>query len=377
MSLLSRSLQPLAVLAVVGGLVVAVPMTAAAATQNGHHSSAFEVQQVNLVSDQAGKAALTDPDLVNPWGLALSATSPLWVANNGTDTSTLYTNTADTGTAAKVPTIRVTFPLMPTLPTGQVFNGGTGFVEDATKPTSQARFIFSTITGQIDAWSPVADPLLGTLRTEDSVAGASYTGLAIATATAGDQLYAANFGQGRIDVFNSMFAPVQEPFTAFRDFFLPRGFHPFNVQALGGNIFVAYAKVDPKTGRNAVGRGLGIVDEFTADGKFVSRVATGQSLNAPWGLAVAPASFGPLAGSLLIGDFGDGRVNVVQPNPGGGFHHFIVGQLRDGNGNTLVIPGLWALTPGTASTGGADALWFSSGPGGEKHGLLGVLRKVA
>jgi uncharacterized protein (TIGR03118 family) len=376
MSLLSRSVQPLAVLAAVGGLVAAIPMTAAAATPAGQHSSAFAVQQVNLVSDQAGVAPLTDPDLVNPWGLALSPTSPLWVANNATDTSTLYTNAADTATATKVPTIRVTFPNAPSLPTGQVFNGGTGFLNNPAVATSEGRFIFSTITGRIESWSPVVDPAEGALETKATVAGASYTGLAIATATAGDQLYAANFGQGRIDVFSSTFAPVKTSFFAFRDFFVPPSFHPFNVQALGGNIFVAYAQVDPKTGRNAVGQGLGIVDEFTPDGQFVSRVATGQSLNAPWGMAVAPASFGALAGSLLIGNFGDGRINVVSPNPGGGFRHFIIDQVRDTTGAPLTIHGLWALTPGTASTGGADAIWFTAGPGGEKHGLLGLLRKA-
>jgi uncharacterized protein (TIGR03118 family) len=189
-------------------------------------------------------------------------------------------------------------------------------------------------------------------------------------------LYAADFAGGKIDVYNSMFMPVAEPSWAFKDVFLPKNFHAFNVQAINGDIFVTYAIPDPTTGREVFRRGAGIVDEFTADGKFVTRVVTGQSLNAPWGVAVAPSSFGPLAGSLLIGNFGDGRINVVPPRTGGGFHHFVIGQLRDSMGKTLVIPGLWALTPGTASTGGADALWFSSGPGGEMHGLLGVLRKA-
>lgn len=376
MSLLSRSVQPLAVLAAVGGLVVALPTAATAATPAGQLSSAFAVQQVNLVADQVGMAALTDPDLVNPWGLALSATSPLWVANNGTNTSTLYSNTADTATATKVPTIRVTFPAAGVLPTGQVFNGGSGFVENAAQPTSQARFIFSTITGAVAAWSPVVDPLKGDLEIKATVPGAVFTGLALATATAGDQLYAADFAAGNIDVFDSTFAPVPEPSWAFKDVFLPKNFHAFNVQAINGDIFVTYAIPNPQTGREVFFPGAGIVDEFSADGKFMSRVVTGQTLNAPWGVAVAPSSFGPLAGDLLIGNFGDGRVNVVAPNPGGGFRHFVLGQLRDSSGKTLVIPGLWALVPGTASTGGADALWFSSGPGGETHGLLGVLRKA-
>ncbi len=374
MSLFSRTAQPLAVLAAVGGLVVAMPTAAVAGQAPAGHHSAFAVRQVNLVSDTPGAAALTDPDLVNPWGLALSPTSPLWVANNGTNTSTLYTSAADTTTAAKVAAIRVTFPAAGILPTGQVFNGGTGFLNNPAMPTSSGRFIFSTITGSIASWSPVVDPLKGDLEIKATVPGAAYTGLAIATATAGDELFAANFAQGTVDVFSSTFAHVAKSPFAFRDFFLPRSFHPFNVQALGGNIFVAFAKVDPKTGRNAVGRGLGAVDEFTADGKFVSRVATGQSLNAPWGLAIAPASFGSIAGSLLIGNFGDGRVNVVSPDKDGDFQPFISSQLHNAAGGVLTIPFLWALTQATASTGGADALWFSAGPGGEKHGLLGVLR---
>jgi uncharacterized protein (TIGR03118 family) len=376
MSLLSRSIQPLAVCTAVAGLAFGVPTTASAATPAGHHSSAFTVQQVNLVSDRPGMAALTDPDLVNSWGLTLGPTTPLWSANNGTNTSTLYSNAPGTATAAKNAAIRVTFPAADDEPTGVVFNGGTGFVEDPTKPTSTARFMFATMSGTITAWSPAADPLMGNVRTMRTTPGASYTGLTLATATAGDQLYAADFAQGKIDVFSSTFMPVQEPFGAFRDFFLPRLFHPFNVQALGGHIFVAYAKIDPKTGNEIHRRGLGIVDEFTVDGKFVSRVATGQSLDAPWGLVIAPASFGPLAGSLLIGNFGDGRINVVQPNSSGGFHHFIVGQVRDAMGKTLVIPGLWAMIPGTATTGGTDALLFSSGPDDEAHGLVGVLRKA-
>jgi len=375
MTLLSRSLQPLTVFAAVTGLALGVPTMASAATPADHHGNAFAVQQVNLVSDRPGMAALTDPDLVNPWGLTLGPTTPLWVSNNGTDTSTLYSNAAGTATATKNPAIRVAFPAADDQPSGVVFNGGTGFVEDPATPTSTARFMFATMSGTITAWSPAADPLMGNVRTMWTTPGASYTGLTLATATAGDQLYAADFAQGKIDVFSSTFMPVKQPFSAFRDFFLPRLFHPFNVQVLNGHIFVAYAKIDPKTGAEIHQRGLGIVDEFTLEGKFVSRVATGQSLDAPWGLAIAPASFGALAGSLLIGNFGDGRINVVQASSSGGFHHFIVGQVRDAKGKTLVIPGLWAMIPGTATTGGTDALVFSSGPEDETHGLVGVLRE--
>ena len=372
MQLLRSKGRPFAVAtAVIGGLALVAPSAASAHDSHGSpHGSSLAVQQVNLVSDVPGKAPLTDPDLVNPWGLALSATSPLWVSNQGTSSSTLYTNAPGTNTAAKVPTVRVTVPV----PTGQVSNAGTGFVLTNGTATGPARFIFSTLTGQIAAWGPPATPAIGAAQIKATVPGASYTGLAIATASAGDRLYAANFAQGKIDVFDSSFNLVKQPWWAFRDSHLPRGYSPFNVQTLNGKIFVAYAKVDPKTGRNASGKGLGFVDEYTVDGKFVDRIASRSTLNAPWGLAIAPASWGKLAGDLLIGNFGDGRVNVVSAKSHGRFDHKINGQLKNASGRTLVIPGLWALTPGTATTGGTDAVWFSAGIANETHGLLGVLR---
>jgi uncharacterized protein (TIGR03118 family) len=206
-----------------------------------------------------------------------------------------------------------------------------------------------------------------------------YTGLAIATASAGDQLYAANFAQNRIDVFDSNFQQVHTSFTAFRDFREPRGYAPFGVQALNGHIFVAYAKVDPETGRSADGVGLGIVDEFTVDGRFVARVVSHQSLDGPWGMAIAPASWGSLAGSLLVGNFGNGRINVVSlgrpDNKGkGNGKPAIIGQLRDSHGKVLSIERLWALVPGTATTGGTDAVFFSAGINDEQNGLVGLLR---
>jgi uncharacterized protein (TIGR03118 family) len=366
--------RPFAVAVVVaGGVALGIPGVASAAPASFHHANPLAVQQVDLVSDVAGRAALTDPDLVNPWGLASSPTSPLWVANAGGDTSTLYTAAADTSAAAKVAAVRVTFPDTPELPTGQVFNGGTGFVNTLAGKSGPARFIFSTITGHIEAWAPGVDPNLGNAQTRATVSGASYTGLATATATAGDQLYAANFGQHRIDVFDSSFAQVQTPAWAFKDIFVPRDFAPFGVQAVNGNIFVAYAKVDPKTGRSQDGLGLGIVDEFTADGRFVTRVATAGTLDGPWGMASAPSSWGQLAGDLLIGNFGNGHITAFRPVANGRFF-LPVTQLRDSNDKLITIERLWALLPGTATTGGTDAVWFSSGLDQETHGLVGVLR---
>lgn len=380
MSLLRR---PFVVVAAAAGML-ALGVPAVASSGPSHHGDRhddgkFAVQQVNLVSDVPGLAALTDPDVANPWGLALLPTSPLWSANNATDVATLYAVAPGTATVAKVSAVRPTFPDTPELPTGQVANTGTGFVNTLNGASAPARFIFATLTGHIEAWAPGLDPGPGPTQTRASVPGAAYTGLAIATASTGDQLYAANFAQNRIDVFDSNFQRVNTPSWAFRDRHEPRGYAPFGVQALNGNIFVAYAKVDPATGKSKDGIGLGVVDEFTVDGQFVARVASHQSLDGPWGMAIAPASWGRLAGSLLVGNFGNGRINVISlgrtdSKGRGDGQARIVGQLRDAHGRVISIERLWALLPGTATTGGTDAVFFSAGVNNETNGLVGLLR---
>jgi len=179
----------------------------------------------------------------------------------------------------------------------------------------------------------------------------------------------------RIDVFNSTFGLVTTPSRAFKDPLLAPRFAPFNVQERDGKVFVTYAKVDPSTGEELKGRGLGFVDEYTAHGRLIARVASGKTLNAPWGAAIAPSSWGTLAGSLLVGNFGDGRVNVIDSHPHGSHAFHLSGQLRDSSTKgTLVIPGLWSLRPGTATTGGIDTILFSAGIDDEQHGLIGALR---
>jgi uncharacterized protein (TIGR03118 family) len=389
MSLLRRGPRTVAVVAALaagaGGVLFALPNDATASpAATAHHTShnPLGVTRVNLVSDVPGNAPDVDPALVNAWGLALSPTSPLWSANTGSSTSTLYTLAPGSSGAATVPTVRVTIPgpapHAPGLPTGQVFNGGNGFVEHKGDASAPGRFILSTITGTIVSWSPGLDPNIGAAQIEATVPGATYTGLALATSrTGGDRLYAANAAQGRIDVFDSSFHQVTLPPWAFQDAFLPTKFAPFNAQTIDGNVFVAYMEPDPTTHKEVKGRGLGAVDEFTPDGRLVARIATGQSLNAPWGMAVAPASWGPLAGSLLVGNFGDGRINVLPRLPFGHdrFLPVITGQLKDGTGQPVTIDGLWALLPGTPATGGTDSIFFSAGTDDEQHGLIGVLRK--
>ena len=372
-----RSLRSAALLvAATGGVALAAaPVTAFASS--GHYQPPqrdLKLNQVNLASDIPGMAPVTDPDLKNPWGISFSPTSPLWISNQGTDSSTLYSLAPGSSTATKITTVRVTMPDSVAGPSGQVANTGTGFVLSNGTVSAPAAFIFATLDGHIEAWSPKVDPLIGNAEDKVTVPGAGYTGLAIAATTQGSRLFAADFAKGTVDVFDSAFKQVKTAPWQFRDARLPRGYRPFNTQALNGGIFVTYDKADPATGRQAVGPGLGVVDEFSADGHLISRIASGGALNAPWGLAIAPSSWGSAAGSLLVGNFGDGRISIFAKD-GGHFAHRVTGQVRDAStGKPFAEPGLWGLLPGTAATGGTDALWFTAGINHQQNGLLGVLR---
>jgi uncharacterized protein (TIGR03118 family) len=366
-----------AVLIAAGGGLALAGAPAAAFASSGHHQVPrhdLRLDQVNLASDIPGLAPLTDPDLKNPWGISHAPASPLWVSNQGTNSSTLYTLPPGSGTVTKVPTVRVTMAGSAAGPTGQVSNTGTGFVLSNGTVSAPAAFIFATLDGHIEAWNPMVDPLIGNTEDKAAVPGAGYTGLALASTRHGDRLFAANFAQGRVDVFDSAFGRVKTARWQFRDPRLPRGYLPFNTQALNGAIFVAYDKADPVTHRQAVGRGLGVVDEFSPDGHLIARITAGGALNAPWGLAIAPPGWGHAAGSLLVGNFGDGRINIVAGH-GHHFAHRVTGLVRDtSTGKPFAEPGLWGLLPGTAANAGTDALWFTAGLNHEQNGLLGVLR---
>jgi len=376
MSLLSRSTHAAIVFAAVGGLVAAVPATASASVTPDHHRhhNPFAVSQVNLVSDQPGAAALTDPSLLNSWGFGLGATAPaIAVANNHSDTATFYSSAPGSNTVTKVDGLTATFPAG-TSPSGQAFNGGTGFVNTTAQGSAPAQYIYATESGQVAAYAPKVDQ--GNAEIRVTTPGAEYKGVAFATAKAGDQIYVVDFTQNRIDVFDSKFNRVSEPAWAFADPFIPKGFGPFHVKQIQGNLFVAYAVVNTQTGDDVAGRGNGFVDEFSPEGKFIARIATRGLLNSPWGMAIAPASWGKLAGALLIGNFGDGHITVILPNGRGGFRHEPAGQLRNATtGRPIAIDGLWGLTAGTPTVGGIDEVWFSSGPNKEADGLIGVLRQ--
>jgi uncharacterized protein (TIGR03118 family) len=356
--------------------VALAALAAPAATASGAPSRGFT--QVNMVSDLPGVAALTDPDLVNAWGLSASPGtdrapgSPLWVSDNGQDKTTLYAG----ATATTVSKVGLVVSITSGAPTGQVFNtDSTGFiVHDTNGHSGPAVFIFDSENGGIDAWNPgVGATAPGPSKvTETPVrngANAVYKGLAIAQASDGHTyLYAANFRSGRVEVYDDTFTPVELPGGLFVDPRLPAGYAPFNVQELGGQLYVSYAQQDDALHDDVAGPGHGFVDVFTNDGALVRRLITRGALNSPWGMALAPAGFGKFAGMLLVGNFGNGRINVYNPTTGANR-----GQLQQANGRSIAIDGLWALRFGNGNAAKTGELLFSAGPDGESHGLLGKI----
>jgi len=323
-------------------------------------ANAYSVQ--DLVSDTASSAPATDPSLVNAWGLSAGPTTPWWTSNNGTNSSTLYG-----GTGSKVAlTVAV-----PGGPTGTVFNGNASdFVVTQNGKTGSAKFLFATEAGTILGWSPTVNAATAIAGVDDSSGGAVFKGLT----TMGDRLYATDFHNGRVDVFDASFAPVTLA-GGFVDKTIPKGFAPFGIQALAGNVFVTYAKQDGQKHDDVAGPGLGYVDEFTPDGKLVARVESGGRKNSPpsspWGLALAPAGFGAFAGDVLVGNFGNGRIAAFQQL---GSKWVYKGELRQGDGTLVTLDGLWAIAFGNgAAAGPAGTLYFLAGPGDEAHGLFGSI----
>ena len=329
--------------------------------------------QHDLVSDQAGVADHQDPHLVNAWGLVASPTSPWWVADNGKDVSTLY----DGHGVAR--TLVVSIP--GGAPTGIVFNGGAGFVVHSTTPpgAGPARFIFSTENGVIAGWNPNVPPpppsTQAQVAVDNSASGTVYKGLAIASTTTGDFLYATDFHNARVDVFNSAFVAVHIP-GAFIDSGLPARYAPFGIQNIGGTIYVTYALQDADAHDDVAGAGHGFVDAYDTAGTLLRRVASRGRLNSPWGLALAPASFGSFGGDLLVGNFGDGAINAFDlASAQGKGEAQQRGQLHSASGPPLRIDGLWALQFGNGGSADVskDTLFFTAGPAGEHHGLFGTL----
>jgi uncharacterized protein (TIGR03118 family) len=341
-----RILTAAAMLAVAAAVLAAATP---AAEQNAY-------VQHNLVSDGSVPADHTDANLVNAWGLTSLPRSPWWVADNGTDVSTLYS--ADGTPRSLVVSV-------PNAPTGAVSNTGSSFVVGS----GPALFLFATEEGKLLGWNPSVGTTAQVVA-DKTGEGAIFKGLAIA----GDHLSATDFHNAKVDVFDGSFGDVNTP-GAFVDPSIPAGYGPFGIQNIGGNIFVTYAKQDADAEDDVAGQGLGFVDEFDASGTLIGRVATHGQLNSPWGLALAPASFGRFGGDLLVGNFGDGQITAFERKSDGTFAPR--GQLRSASGGVLTIDGLWALQFGKgalANNGPTDTLFFTAGPDDESHGLFGTIR---
>jgi len=370
------------------------------------------VLQTNLVSDLPGVAQQLDSQLVNPWGIATSSTSPFWISDNNAGVSTLY-NTAGTkqGLVVSIPT--PPDPLGASgAPTGAVNTAGaggfkvSGFSKTGTPTSASAAFLFATEDGTIVGWNPGVNPAgfdptkagtYGIIAVDNSgnnftnpdpaqETGAVYKGLAISPASSTpiigsdpastSLLYASNFRAGTIDVYDTNFNKPVLPAGAFTDNNLPKGFAPFDVQVLNGQVYVTYALQNQFKHDDLAGPHNGFVDVYNLDGTGGKRLISGGPLDSPWGLAIAPPSYGALAGDLLVGNFGNGRINAFNLNDSNPSNHFT--PLTDPDGEPIQISGLWALRVGNGGNGGdANLVYFTAGLFGESHGLFGSLTSVA
>ncbi len=324
-----------------------------------------------LVADTAGMAANTDANLVNAWGLSIAAapaTNPAWLANNGTQTSTLYN-----GNGTPIPLVVNTPAGFD--PTGIVFNSSSTDFVVTSGSSASALFIFDGEAGMIAGWAPSVD-LMHTVTMYSDAGGAVYKGLAIASNGGAMFLYAADFHNAKIDVFDTHFAKQTTSASAFTfsDPSIPAGYAPFGIQAInngaGGatQIYVTYAQQQaPANHDNVSGAGLGYVDIYDTNGKLIKQLVAGGWLNAPWGLALAPADFGTLSNALLVGNFGDGKVNGYDPATGA-----YIGAVSNSTGAAIATPGLWGIAFGNdAQNQPHNTLFFAAGTNDEANGLYG------
>ncbi|HEV7890405.1 MAG TPA: TIGR03118 family protein [Pyrinomonadaceae bacterium] len=337
-------------------------------------------RQTNLLTDIPGLAPVLDPLLVNPWGISMTASSPFWVANNGTSTTQLIRGDVPSGAPVVLNAGMPTVTIPGGLPTGTVSNPvATEFVLPgacASAPCG-ANFLFASITGNITGWDPNA-PAAGstTAVIAASQPGHVYTGLAYANNGSANFIYAADFANGKIDVFNTSFVLQPSANFPFADPTIPttmgNTYHPFNIQAIGGSLYVAYAKVGAG-GLDEEGVGNGFVRRFNTNGvRDLTFGINNGPLNSPWGITLAPATFGIFGGALLVGNFGEGNPSIHAFNPTTGA---FLGTLQDESGNGIEIDELWALVFGNGGAGGdVNTLYFSAGPAEEEHGLFGKLQ---
>jgi uncharacterized protein (TIGR03118 family) len=349
---------------VVGGASLSMLVACGGGGNSGSVNSTLQTfAETLLVSDDAVQAAHTDPNLKNGWGVAFNPNGFVWVADNGTNVATLYDGNG-------VPqTLVVSIPNGtngPASPTGIVFNGTSDFMISQNGKSGVAAFIFSGEGGTITAWAPAVAPTAALVEYDDGAGGAVYKGLALAADNGSNFLYASDFHNNKIDVFDRTFTKVAMP-GGFHDPSLPAGFAPFGIQAIGSRLFVTYAQQDPDAQDDVAGAGLGFVDVFDTEGNFRQRFASGGPLNAPWGMTLAPSNFGPFSNAVLIGNFGDGMIHAFDQSSG-----VFMGTLNTANGAAFVQPGLWGIAFGNGlDNQPTNTLFFAAGPNDEANGVYG------
>lgn len=318
----------------------------------------------NLVANQPGVADHTDPNLVNPWGNGFSAGSPFWIGDNAAGTSTLYDGT---GTATA---LVVQIPAAGGGTNGPVSGVIANSVTTAflLAPGKQSQFMFCSEDGVISGWNSSVDAANAKILVDNSKNNAVYKGCAIGSPAAGPELYVANFNSGTVEVYDANMKSVTNA-GAFTNSAVAAGFAPFNIQVMGGKVFVAYAKPDAAKHDDVAGPGNGYVSVYDLSGNLLQSLIAGGNLNSPWGMAIAPATFGDFGGALLVGNFGDGKINAYNLTTGA-----LMGTLNDAHGNPLLIPGLWSLNFGNGSRSDAATLYFTSGPNHETDGLMGSVQ---
>ena len=352
-----------------GGTAVFAFAFVALLARSGAATGGYE--RVDLVSDQTGVASFADPRLVNAWGLGFTPSGLVFVSDNSKGVSTIY---APSGIPIPI-AIHIPLPAGRTggaAPTGLVFNPSASFLVTHGMLSRPARFLYATEDGTISGWNPDVSPASAILAVDDSSHGAVFKGIAWSPTLYGDWLYANDFHNRHVDVWNAAFMPVHIP-GAFTDPNLPVDYSPFGIRAIDGEIFITFAKLlPPENHDDEAGPGHGYIDVFHPDGTFVRRLVSQGALNSPWGLARAPQNFGQFSGALLVGNFGDGTINAYRIGDG-----TFLGALSDGNGQRIVTQGLWGLD--FAVNPHADQeprLYFTAGPGGEAHGLMGFIHAV-
>ena len=317
----------------------------------------------SLVSDIEGAARRTDENLVNPWGIAVGSTGTIWVANNGTGTSTLYDFHG-------IPqSLIVNIPASASNdeganPTGIVFNDGPAFIVSNGTASGPAVFIFASEDGSISGWSPSVDATNAIIAVDDGAEGSVYKGAALGESSSGRRLFVTNFSEAKVSIYDDTFAEIEDD-EAFVDPDIPATFSPFGIQNINGLIYVTYAKRDRDGEDDVPGHGHGYVSVFDADGNFIQRLVTRGDLNSPWGLTLAPTNFGNLSGALLVGNFGDGHIHGYDINTGAE-----LGAMMKPDRTPLVLDELWAL-----HALGGTSVYFTAGIVEEEHGLFGVIRQ--